>query len=67
MHPKDAVLLALALALCAMGFFMVNLLRELWCDAAFAGLVMAGAAGYVLRFIARAQMPQAHYRAGRGG
>lgn len=67
MHPKDKVLLALALALCAMGFLVTNLVRGLWFDAAFAGLVMAGAAGYVLRFVACVPLPQAMYRRGRGG
>lgn len=59
MHPKDKVLLAFALALCAMGFLIVNLLRGLVFDAVFAGLVMAAAAAYVGHFIHVAQLPQA--------
>lgn len=61
MHPKDTVLLALSFALSAMGFLVTNLLRGLWLDAAFAGLVMLAAAAYVLRFIALAKLPQARY------
>lgn len=67
MHPKDIVTIALALALCAAGFLILNLARGLLADAAFAFVVMVGAAGYVLRFIAAMPLPQAVYRRHHGG
>ena len=59
MHPKDNVLMALCLALCAMGFLIANLMKGAWFDAIFAAVVMLGAGAYVVRFIALAQLPQA--------
>ena len=67
MNPKDNVFMALCLALCAMGFLIANLMKGLWFDATFAAVVMIGAAVYVVRFIARAQLPQAFRRNRLGG
>lgn len=66
MHPKDNAFMALCLALCAMGFLMANLMKGQWFDAIFSAVVMVGAAVFVVRFIARAQLPQA-FRRGLGG
>lgn len=66
MNTKDQVFFALCLALSAMGFAVTNLLRGLWFDAAFALVVMLLAGGFVVRFIVRAQLPQAFRRHGWG-
>ena len=54
-----SAIMALCLALCAMGFLIANLMKGAWFDAIFAAVVMLGAAAFVLRFIAQAQLPQA--------
>lgn len=59
MHPKDKVMLAFALALCAMSFLTINLLGGLLMNAIFCGLVMCAAAAYVVHFIGIVELPQA--------
>lgn len=59
MHPKDKVLLAFALALCAMSFMTINLLGGLLMNAIFCGLVMGAAIVYVIHFIGIVTLPQA--------
>lgn len=67
MHPKDNVILALSLALSAMGFLVFSLIWGFWFHAAFFALLMLGAAAYVVRFIWVAEMPKAFRRTGWGG
>ncbi|HRO86892.1 MAG TPA: hypothetical protein PLH21_02505 [Chiayiivirga sp.] len=66
-HPKDKVLLALALALCAMGTLVSSLIYGLFAQAIFAGVVMLIAAGIVVRFIGIVELPMALRRRGLGG
>ena len=62
MNIQDRVILALGLALCAMGFLMFKLLCGLYFDALFAGIVLAFALGYVVVYVAASQLPQASNR-----
>lgn len=66
-HPKDKVLLALALALSAMGMLVSSLIYGLLAQAIFAGVVMLIAAGAVVRFIGIVELPMAIRRRGLGG
>lgn len=59
MHPKDNAIIALALALCGMGFLIANLLKGQLFDASFAAVVMVLGGGYVVYFIGNAVVPKA--------